>query len=349
MRRDVLPRFIDLLTATSYSQIKGPIMWLQAARAGGRRPIVQLVGHHYLAKTLYPYGRGYFDAPLIKLGYQLRSAEQGDVAEARYEATLLSWKECHGFDRPWSEHLFFWVLQQWLKNPVLYHWAFPALPQRRFCPDPGLLLLEEGDVFSVVPELKPYLTEKHWWELSDDLTRQYEVAIAQWRRDLGVIKTWSPDFTTLRKAYFMQATRERQYHKVKEDEAVVQFVIRETERYGYELIAEGFGLAKRTVEGHVKDVAKLLEVDIGPIPGGRRRGKPGGHAKAASAHIETLKTCYEQRIAQAKKLSEQWVLSLELRYEVTLDPDPDTLRIERPRHHSYREPLYPRLRLLGHK
>lgn len=208
---------------------------------------------------------------------------------------------------------------------------------------------EEGDVFSVVPELKPYLSEKHWWELSDDLTRQYEVAMAQWRRDLGVIKTWSPDFTALRKAYFKQATRERQYYKAKEDEAFVQFVIRETEQYGYELIAEGFNLAKWTVEGHVKDVAKLLEVDIRPIPGGRRRGKPGDHAKAAAARIETLKTCYQQRIAQAKKLSEQWVLSLELRYEVTLDPDPDTLRIERARHDSYREPLYPRLRLVGHK
>lgn len=351
LRRDVLPRYVDDLVETNYRSVKGPLMWTQVGRVGGLQALAQLAGHHYLHKSGYPGGRGYLgplDTLLLALRYRPRSAERAEIAKARYDATLRGWKLDHGFARPWSDSAFFWVLGQWLKNPFLYRQAFPALPQLIYHPDPNLILLEEGPTFSVVPELKPYLSEQQWWALSDSLAHTYEVAIRQWRRDLGVVKTWSPNFEALRKAYFAEAAQKRQYRKVKEDDAFVQFAIREVEGHGYDLIAKGFGLSSSTVEGHVKDVAELLGFEPRTLSGGRREGKPGRHGKDAQAHIKALRSGLEGRAAQAKALTAQWVLPPGLAYEVTLTPDPDRF-VRVPRRSRHREPLYPRLRLTGGK
>lgn len=324
-------------------------MWMQVGRAGGFRALVQLAGHHYLRWSSYPAERGYLgplDTLLLSLRYRLRSADRAEAAEARYDAALRGWQEDHGFAHPWSEHLFFWVLSQWLKNPLLHYQAFPALPQLVYHIDPKMVLLEEGPTFSVVPELKPYLSEQQWWALSDSLAHAYDVAIGQWRRDLGVVKTWSSDFAARRKAYFAEAVRERQYRKVKEDDAFLQFAVREVEGHGYDLIAKGFDLSSSTVEGHVKDVAGLLGVEPRTLVGGRREGKPGRHGKDAQAHIEALRSRFAGRAAQAKALTAQWVLPPGLAYEVTLTPDPDRF-VRVPRRSRHREPLYPRLRLVG--
>lgn len=121
----------------------------------------------------------------------------------------------HGFNHPWPDDAFFWVLGQWLKNSFLYRRAFPALPQLIYHPDPNLILLEEGPTFSVVPELKPYSSERQWWALSDSLAHTYKIAIRQWQRDLGVVKTWFPNLEALCKAYFAEAVQKRQYCKVR--------------------------------------------------------------------------------------------------------------------------------------
>lgn len=347
LQRDVFPEFVKDLIETEHFLVKGPWMWTQVGRACGPRSLVQLAGHFYYQKSLHPYVPPRFGPLFQALGYQPRAAESWEATKTRYEAAFADWRESSGFNHPWSDHIFSWVLRQWLEQPRLYNATFPALPQLIYHVDPKLIPLEEGATFSVVPELMPYMTEKQWWKLSDDLARTYAVATEQGRREFGVDKAWSPNFEALREAYFARAVRERRYRKVKEDDAFAQFAIREVEGYGYALVAEGFGLKSSTVEGHIKEVAQLLDVEVRAISGGRREGKPGHHAKGAVAHIKALRERYEQRAQQAEKLSAEWVLAPGLDFEVTLEPDPDRFLLRTTCRDKRREPLYPRLRLSG--